>query len=135
MPLHPGKSKQTISKNISEMVAAGHPQKQAVAASLSNARKFAEGGNVSDKMINDLMAKRKKKLEPDADFNTSPDLREQSSSLSNSTLFDDLSGSEMGRPDSEESMYAVGGEIDSDSDDGDGHKSNQDIQVQSPPPP
>lgn len=37
MPLKPGKSKAVISENIREMVAAGHPQKQAVAASLRNA--------------------------------------------------------------------------------------------------
>lgn len=37
MPLKPGKSKRVISRNISEMVAAGHPQKQAVAASLKKA--------------------------------------------------------------------------------------------------
>lgn len=38
MPLKPGKSKAVVSANIKEMMAAGHPQKQAVAASLRNAR-------------------------------------------------------------------------------------------------
>lgn len=38
MPLSPGKSKKTISRNISEMVHSGYPQKQAVAASLNEAR-------------------------------------------------------------------------------------------------
>jgi hypothetical protein len=37
--LKKGSSKKTVSKNIKEMVAAGHPQKQAVAASLNTARK------------------------------------------------------------------------------------------------
>jgi hypothetical protein len=39
MPLKKGYSKQTISGNIREMMDAGYPQKQAVAASLSSARK------------------------------------------------------------------------------------------------
>ena len=46
MPLIKSGSKQAISTNISEMVHAGHPQAQAVAAALSNARKYghAQGG-------------------------------------------------------------------------------------------
>jgi hypothetical protein len=39
MPLKPGKSKKVISANIREMIHSGHPQKQAVAAALSNARR------------------------------------------------------------------------------------------------
>lgn len=39
MPLRKGKSKTVISENISEMVHAGHPRKQAIAASLEQARK------------------------------------------------------------------------------------------------
>jgi hypothetical protein len=44
MPLKPGKSKKTISKNIREMEKAGHPHKQAVAASLDKARKSGGKG-------------------------------------------------------------------------------------------
>lgn len=49
MPLHKGKSKKIISENIKEMVSAGHPQKQAVAASLNQARK--SGARIPEKGI------------------------------------------------------------------------------------
>ena len=45
MPLKKGSSKATISKNIKEMKAAGHPQKQAVAAALNQARKSGKGSS------------------------------------------------------------------------------------------
>jgi len=37
MPLHKGKSKRVMSENIREMMRAGHPQKQAVAAAYREA--------------------------------------------------------------------------------------------------
>lgn len=39
MPLKKGRSRETIGENIAEMEAAGHPRKQAIAASLNQARK------------------------------------------------------------------------------------------------
>ena len=39
MPLERGSSRATISRNISEMVRAGHPQRQAIAAAMRQAGK------------------------------------------------------------------------------------------------
>jgi len=51
MPLKSGSSRETISENIREMMAAGHEQKQAVAAALEQARRSrADGGEASDKI-------------------------------------------------------------------------------------
>lgn len=43
MPLKKGSSRSTVSGNIREMIRAGHPQKQAVAAALNTARKSKRG--------------------------------------------------------------------------------------------
>lgn len=51
MPLKKGHSKEVLHENIQEMIRAGHPVKQAVAASYANQRKYkkmADGGMVED---------------------------------------------------------------------------------------
>ena len=49
MPLIKSCTKRAISTNIGEMIAAGHPQNQAVAAALDTARraKMARGGSAT----------------------------------------------------------------------------------------
>lgn len=55
MPLKHGQSQATISKNISEIIHAGHPQNQAIAAALSTARRVrADGGNLVPDTISPL---------------------------------------------------------------------------------
>lgn len=48
MPLRKGKSREVISGNIKELVAAGHDPKQAVAAALAHSRRYADGGVVDE---------------------------------------------------------------------------------------
>lgn len=51
MPLLKGKSQKTISANIREMMHAGHPQPQAIAAAMETARRSrAEGGEIDEKI-------------------------------------------------------------------------------------
>lgn len=45
MPLKAGSDRATVSSNIREMIRAGHPQRQAVAAALSNARRGKRRGS------------------------------------------------------------------------------------------
>jgi len=59
MPLTKGVSRKTVSRNISEMVRAGHPRDQAIAAALNLARKSrATGGAVHSGPIHSPVAGR-----------------------------------------------------------------------------
>jgi len=49
MPLKPGSSRKTISANIKTEIAAGRPQKQAVAIALSEAEKSRKGSKKGKK--------------------------------------------------------------------------------------
>lgn len=47
MPLQPGKSRETISNNIAEMIDSGHPREQAIAAALRTARETRASGGAT----------------------------------------------------------------------------------------
>jgi len=95
MPLTPGKSKAVIEKNIREMIASGHPQKQAVAAALHNADKYAAaapaaptapgGGNTFVPSLTDDKKKKPLKVEFD---------KEAFETLSGIPVFDEHPGAE-----------------------------------------
>jgi len=57
MPLKPGKSDKVVSRNISEMIEAGYPQKQAIAAAMNKAGR--------SKARQTLGKKRKKRKHPE----------------------------------------------------------------------
>lgn len=60
MPLKKGTSKKTIGSNIKEMEKAGYPKKQAIAASLSEAKK--SGAKIKPKKKHDDAAEDKKMI-------------------------------------------------------------------------
>lgn len=62
MPLIKSGSREAIGKNISEMVHAGHPQKQAVAAAMRIADKYATGGAVHEGFLHSPVPGRTDKL-------------------------------------------------------------------------
>ncbi len=56
MPLKKGSSQKVVSQNIGEMIKSGYPQKQAIAASLAEARK-SPGGKKKFPLLKKAMKK------------------------------------------------------------------------------
>jgi hypothetical protein len=109
MPLIKSLKKSAISKNIATEIRAGKPANQAAAIAY-NVKK-AYGGPVESRMIDALMAKRKKKLEADEDYNTSPDIGEQSRQQSNQSKSDSKLSPEGTYDQRKEALYADGGPV------------------------
>lgn len=59
MPLKKGKSTKVISSNIKEMIKAGYPRKQAIAASLTTARKSSVSTNKKSAVRKKRIVKKK----------------------------------------------------------------------------
>lgn len=142
MPLIKSKSKKAIAHNIKAEIAAGKPQKQAIAIAFNVKPKHAQGGPVmsDDKMMSALMMRRRKKLshggmsdydEPEAHMeapeerphnakmnNVSPDLARQSRvdmGDNEDNHFDHKLSDESSAEERESALYADGGDVDSDS--------------------
>lgn len=137
MPLIKSKSKQAFNQNVSEMIKAGHPQDQSLAAAYSIQRKsHASGGDImnNDRMISDLMKRRKRLADggvasnesmdqdempslherPDSAKmnNTSPNLQEQSRhdmGDNEDSVLDHKLSAEGRQSEREEALYAEGG--------------------------
>ena len=60
MPLKRGNSRATISQNIREMVSAGHPQRQAVAAALHTADQVTGDDEGIQKVVRKKPARKKR---------------------------------------------------------------------------
>jgi hypothetical protein len=152
MPLIKSKSKNAIAHNIKAEIAAGKPQKQAVAIAMNVKPKHAQGGLMSDdKMMSALMMRRRKKMshggmpdydEPEAHMeapeerphsakmnNVSPDLARQSRidmGDNEDNHFDHKLSDESSAEERESALYADGGEVDNSHIDPDKLKSAQD---------
>ena len=73
MPLKSGYSKEVIQENIREMVKAGHPLNQSIAASYQNARKCSAVDEEETKVEHESH-KRDLKEKPDSEWNYNFDI-------------------------------------------------------------